>query len=250
MTTKVEQMCLNMIELCTNPKHGYDQTNRWGPDYDCSSAIITAARNAGLPTGSASYTGNMRSHFTANGWKWLTDVSQRKRGDIILNEANHVILYLGNNQAAWFAINEKGTITGGQTGDQTGRESLVGNYYTYSKGWNGILRYDENTSTSTSPGSNSSGNNSSSNTSYSVGSTYTTQVSNLNVRSSAGVTSKNRKSKSQLTKDGQANSNASGQLNKGTRVTCQEVKKIGNDIWIRIPSGWIAAYWDGNLYVK
>jgi pilin isopeptide linkage protein len=29
-----------------------------------------------------------------------------------------------------------------------------------------------------------------------------------------------------------------------------EIKKDGSDVWIRIPSGWIAAYYKGNRYVE
>lgn len=36
----------------------------------------------------------------------------------------------------------------------------------------------------------------------------------------------------------------------GTQVTCQAIKNVGSDIWILVPSGWIAAYYDGNVYVK
>ena len=34
-----------------------------------------------------------------------------------------------------------------------------------------------------------------------------------------------------------------------TRVTCKDVRKNGSDIWIKIPSGWIAAYYGGKKYV-
>ncbi len=40
---KIEKATQWMIDLANNPKHGYDQDNRWGPDYDCSSAVISAA---------------------------------------------------------------------------------------------------------------------------------------------------------------------------------------------------------------
>lgn len=36
-----------MISLAADDTHGYSKDNRWGPDYDCSSAIITAWENAG-----------------------------------------------------------------------------------------------------------------------------------------------------------------------------------------------------------
>ena len=36
----------------------------------------------------------------------------------------------------------------------------------------------------------------------------------------------------------------------GTKVTCKSVKKVGNDVWINTPSGWIAAVYGGKVYVK
>ena len=42
---------------------------------------------------------------------------------------------------------------------------------------------------------------------------------------------------------------SNGTLKKGTRVTCKDVRKVGSDIWIKIPSGWIAAYYGGKNYV-
>lgn len=41
-----------------------------------------------------------------------------------------------------------------------------------------------------------------------------------------------------------------GNLPRNTKVTCLEVKIIGSNVWIRIPSGWIAAYMDKTFYVK
>lgn len=39
-------------------------------------------------------------------------------------------------------------------------------------------------------------------------------------------------------------------LDAGTVVTCQEVRNVGNDIWMKAPSGWMAAYYDGKVYIK
>ena len=39
---KIETATQWMIDLANDNSHGYDQTNRWGPDYDCSSAVISA----------------------------------------------------------------------------------------------------------------------------------------------------------------------------------------------------------------
>lgn len=84
--------------------------------------------------------------------------------------------------------------------------------------------------------------------SYSVNKNYVTKVSNLNVRTGPG-TGYAKKNKSQLTSGGKKQSNSAGQLNSGVTVTCMEVRNAGSDIWIRIPSGWVAAYYGGRKYV-
>lgn len=72
--------------------------------------------------------------------------------------------------------------------------------------------------------------------------TYEVRVdSALVVRNGPG-TNYSRKSKSQLTKDGQKHSNANGGLLNGTRVTVSEWS--GN--WAKIPSGWVS----GDYLVK
>ena len=82
------------------------------------------------------------------------------------------------------------------------------------------------------------------------GKTYTTGV-DLNVRTGSG-TNYSIKKYSELTEDGKkhAYKQINAVLKKGTRVTCQEIRQVGNDIWIRIPSGWIASYYNGKIYVK
>jgi hypothetical protein len=72
---------------------------------------------------------------------WNNDVTKLVRGDIILNETHHVCCYIGNGQIVQASINELGTTTGGQTGDQTGKEIYVRDFYTYKYGWDCVLRY-------------------------------------------------------------------------------------------------------------
>lgn len=84
---------------------------------------------------------------------------------------------------------------------------------------------------------------------FTKGKTYKTQVNDLNVRTGPG-TNYAKKAKKDLTADGKKHSNSSGQLKKGTKVTVSDVKKNGNDIWLRIPSGWICGYYNGKQYVK
>ena len=84
---------------------------------------------------------------------------------------------------------------------------------------------------------------------YTVGKTYKTQVDSLSVRVGAG-TNHARKTYAQLTPNAKANAHPTGYLKKGVAVTCLEVKRVGLDIWIRIPSGWCAAYYQGQYYIK
>ncbi|MCC8152690.1 MAG: hypothetical protein LIO96_14955 [Lachnospiraceae bacterium] len=84
---------------------------------------------------------------------------------------------------------------------------------------------------------------------YKIGSVYTTQVDELNVRKGPG-TSYGKVTYANLTTNAKQNAYKNGQLKKGTRVTCKEARAVGNDVWMRIPSGWIAAYYKGKAYVK
>lgn len=125
------------LGIANDPAHGYDQTGRWGPDYDCSSFVISAYKAAGLPL-TATFTGNMKYDFLRNGFVQVMDGSLR-RGDVLLHEKNHTAMYIGNNQLVHASINEKGTIKGGQVGDQTGSEICIRGYYNYP--WDCVLRY-------------------------------------------------------------------------------------------------------------
>lgn len=159
--------------LCTHNWHGYTQgSTRWGTgrsgycevksqgytfkvpagDYDCSSSTITAWQLALEPTKykgalkGATYTGNMRSVFTKSGlfeWKPISYIA--KPGDLYLSEAHHVAMCQVQDKTkdtiSEFVINEKGGITGGKVGDQTGSESVIRNYRVYRFGWDGILHY-------------------------------------------------------------------------------------------------------------
>lgn len=84
---------------------------------------------------------------------------------------------------------------------------------------------------------------------YQVGKVYTLAVE-LNVRTGAGTFNK-KLTHAELTANAKANDkDKDGAIDAGTRVTCQEVATDGSDVWIRIPSGWVAAYYHGNEYIK
>ena len=136
--------------MANDPTHGYDQQNRWGADYDCSSLVITVWEQVGVPvrTGGATYTGNMREVFVCCGFEDVTsevslgDGRGLEAGDVLLNHRNHTAMMVDKYNLVQASINELGTVTGGQTGDQTGGEIAIRGYYNYP--WDCVLRYREN----------------------------------------------------------------------------------------------------------
>ena len=130
--------------IAADDTHGYDQTNRWGQDYDCSSFVISAYKAAGVPL-ECTYTGDMRGDMLRRGFADVTasvNLSTGagvQAGDVLLNYARHTALALGGGRIVQASINERGTATGGQTGDQTGREIYERAYYNYP--WDCVLRY-------------------------------------------------------------------------------------------------------------
>ena len=135
------------INIANDDSHGYDQIGRWGPDFDCSSLVISAFEEAGVKVkeAGATYTGNMLSAFKKCGFEAIPYEKGMtlKRGDVLLNKKHHTVLYIGDGKIVQASINEKGGIYNGKDGDQTGKEIAVGNFYEYSKGWDYVLRYPE-----------------------------------------------------------------------------------------------------------
>lgn len=128
-----------MIDIANDDSHGYDQTHRNSPDYDCSSLVGTALYEAGFEVSPYSWTGNLEEQLRKCGF--TSCKKPWKAGDIHLSTLHHVCMSINENQIAQASINEKGTTTGGKTGDQTGREIYIRDYYEYSKGWDVHLRY-------------------------------------------------------------------------------------------------------------
>lgn len=147
MNEIIKQALKWMRDTANDDTHGYDQTHRNGPNYDCSSAIITAYRSAGVDTG-ATYTGNMYENFKRHGF---TDVTQTVNfatqnglceGDVLLTPHQHTAMYNGAGTIVHAGSNERGRATGGKSGDQTGKEFCIRPYYNYP--WVYCLRYTGN----------------------------------------------------------------------------------------------------------
>lgn len=128
-----------MIDTAKDDTHGYDQTHRNAPDYDCSSLVATALHEGGFNVSPYSWTGNLEEQLRACSF---TDCKPPwKPGDVHLNVNHHVCMSVTPTTIAQASINEKGTTTGGKTGDQTGKEIYIRDYYEYSRGWDCHLRY-------------------------------------------------------------------------------------------------------------
>lgn len=145
----IDKFCERMRYWCEEVSVGYDQSNRWdirpGGECDCSSLVYWCLWEAGFlakPAGNLYqhllYTGTIRKHLTDAGWEVVTPDGNPKRGDVLLSDANHVAVWLGDSLAQ-ASIDENGNISGGASGDQTGLETNIRSYYSYP--WDCYLRY-------------------------------------------------------------------------------------------------------------
>lgn len=121
------------ISMANDNTHGYDQTHRNGPDYDCSSLVGTALHEGGYNISPRSWTGNLEQQLVNAGFKPCK--KPWRAGDVHLKVGKHVCMSIDENRIVEASINERGGITGGKTGDQTGKEIWIHDYYTYSGGW-------------------------------------------------------------------------------------------------------------------
>lgn len=139
----IQVLIARMRYWCDVVDMGYSQVDRWdfnpvGGNCDCSSLVIHSLQEAGFDTGGATYTGNLSGELTARGWARLPVDGNPMPGDILLNDADHVAVYVGGGYLSQASISETGGVLGAP-GDQTGGETNTSPYYDYP--WDCYLRY-------------------------------------------------------------------------------------------------------------
>lgn len=121
-------------QIAADDTHGYSQTYRLGPDYDCSSFVASALQNGGFAIDpSTTSTANLYSLLTGLGFTSVPINSARNLGHIFLvhNQYHqHCVLCTGSSLIV-HASSDNGNP---QTGDQTGTEIYETNYYNPSNG--------------------------------------------------------------------------------------------------------------------
>lgn len=131
------------IRIANDDSHGYDQANRYGPDYDCSSFVAAALIEGGFNVSPYMYTGNEYSELTAAGFAPVHPIgAEIQAGDVFFyhHEGNngHTCIAINSSQIAQATCNEFGGATGGMPGDQTGTEIEITNY---GGAWDYQMRY-------------------------------------------------------------------------------------------------------------
>lgn len=143
--TKVEAALQWAIMIANDDSHGYSDAHQWGPDYDCSSFVLSAYEFAGIPMrqNGITCTSNMNPGLLKVGFVEVKNCNLHTGagllpGDIVLYQNHHTEMYLGNGKLIGSHTNYNG-VAGDLSGSHKGREICEVNYY--DDGWNHAFRY-------------------------------------------------------------------------------------------------------------
>lgn len=137
--SKIEVAVSYAEGIAADDSHGYDQPGRMGQDFDCSSLVGRSLVHAGFdyPAGRSPSTREMKKRLEAIGFVWHNGLGGVQRGDILW-KPGHTAFAISSNRIVEACINERGGISGGRKGDQTGSEIRTTNINNYN--WSGYWR--------------------------------------------------------------------------------------------------------------
>ena len=94
---KVEAMIAWALDIAADDSHGYSQSNRTGPNYDCSSFVSAALMAAGFPLDKYLTAGGFLGYAEELGFKvYRRGEVEPQRGDILVRGNEHVEICMGH----------------------------------------------------------------------------------------------------------------------------------------------------------
>lgn len=126
----IDKIVSNLCAMIQDSRYYYSQNRENEFATDCSKLILDAIRKANLPTGTATFTGNMTDLCsTGNFTKYAYNKSSLVKGDILVwhkgGSNGHCCMYLG----------------GGKIGEAAGKKTGLRITSFREEGWQYILRY-------------------------------------------------------------------------------------------------------------
>lgn len=130
------------VNIANDNSHGYQWGGNGPVDYDCSGLVNAAWIAAGVNVNDVlrNTTYTIKAQYARHGF---TDVTKTinlgtgaglQAGDVLVNETNHMAMYIGNGKLVQARSN-----LDGKTGDSSGQEIRTQTYYNYP--WNVVMRY-------------------------------------------------------------------------------------------------------------
>lgn len=128
----MQDIAARMRYWCTEANLGYDQYNRWdirdGGETDCSALYLFVLWEGGYLKSKPTWgnTDTLRQQLEPLGFKFVSaNNSATAPAGVGLLRNGHVAVSMGDGTVAQASIDERGKISGGQAGDQTGLETKI-----------------------------------------------------------------------------------------------------------------------------
>ena len=130
------------IGIANDNNYGYVSGGMGNGGYDCTQFVHAAYEAAGvsLPEKGNVNNANIVDYYTTRGFEWhpgKIDPNELQPGDVLVNQAHHAEIYIGNGQKVGAHSNYDNS-----SGDSGGNEISVDGYKEFGNGgWDGYLRY-------------------------------------------------------------------------------------------------------------